>query len=48
MELDFAAIDVFEFDINELKSMVCEVNTAPGLTGTTLNKYVGKFSQFLT
>lgn len=44
--LDFGAYDVL-YNANEDKYVVIEVNTAPGLTGTTLEKYVEKFSEYL-
>ena len=41
--LDFGAVDVLYKRI-ENKAYVLEVNTAPGLTGTTLDKYVEAFN----
>lgn len=38
--LDFGAVDVF---INGKKAVVCEVNTAPGLEGSSLQAYINKF-----
>lgn len=38
--LDFGAVDVI-YNEREDKYYVLEVNTAPGLTGTTLEKYIG-------
>jgi len=44
--LDFGAVDII---YNEAKDMyyVLECNTAPGLSGTTLDKYVEVFRQFV-
>jgi len=46
MGLDFGAVDVI---YNELSSMayVLEINTAPGLTGTTLEKYTAAFREVM-
>lgn len=41
--LDFGAVDVI-FNKKENKAYVLEVNTAPGLSGTTLDKYVEAFN----
>jgi hypothetical protein len=41
-ELDFGAIDMI-YDLDTKKLMVLEINTAPGLQGTTLLKYVEMF-----
>ena len=38
LDLDFCAVDVL-WDITETGAFVIEVNTAPGLTGITLEKY---------
>lgn len=43
--LDFGAVDVLYTKRGE--AYVCEVNTACGLAGTTLNKYVEAMSKFL-
>jgi len=43
--LDFGAVDVLYTKSGE--AYVCEVNTACGLAGTTLNKYVEAVSKFL-
>ena len=37
--LDFGAVDII-WNQNQARSYVLEVNTAPGLEGTTLTKYV--------
>jgi glutathione synthase/RimK-type ligase-like ATP-grasp enzyme len=42
LELDFGAVDII-YDLEEKKLKVLEVNTAPGLEGTTLLKYVEMF-----
>ena len=42
VELQFGAVDII-WNKLENKSYVLEVNTAPGLTGTTLTKYVEAF-----
>jgi hypothetical protein len=42
LELDFGAVDII-YDLDEKKLKVLEVNTAPGLEGTTLLKYVEMF-----
>lgn len=39
LELDFGAVDI-GYNESQDKAIVFEVNTAPGLTGTTLEKYV--------
>lgn len=44
--LDFGAVDVI-FNDKEQKAYVLEVNTAPGLSGTTLEGYVGRFKAFI-
>jgi hypothetical protein len=41
--LDFGAVDIV-YNENDDKAYVLEVNTAPGLSGTTLEKYVEAFS----
>ena len=40
--LDFGAVDVV-YNVKEQKAYVLEVNSAPGLSGTTLDKYVEVF-----
>jgi len=42
--LDFGAVDVV-YNGKEQKAYVLEVNSAPGLSGTTLDKYVEVFSE---
>jgi len=42
LELDFGAVDII-YDLDAKKLKVLEVNTAPGLEGTTLHKYVEMF-----
>jgi len=44
--LDFGAVDVI-WNNHEEKAYVLEINTAPGLEGTTLDKYAHVFSNFL-
>lgn len=44
--LDFGAYDVL-YNSNSDTYVVIEVNTAPGLTGTTLEKYIEAFSTYL-
>jgi len=44
--LDFGAVDVI-WNNHYQQAYVLEVNTAPGLEGTTLTKYVNKFSEVL-
>jgi len=44
--LDFGAVDLI-YNQRAGKSYVLEVNTAPGLEGTTLEKYVAAFKQLL-
>ena len=43
LNLDFGAVDIIR-DVNR-KSYVLEVNTAPGLMGTTLQNYIGGIKQ---
>jgi glutathione synthase/RimK-type ligase-like ATP-grasp enzyme len=43
LQLDFGAVDV-GYDREHNQVAVFEVNTAPGLVGTTLNKYVEKLN----
>jgi glutathione synthase/RimK-type ligase-like ATP-grasp enzyme len=42
--LDFGAYDVI-YNSKEKKAYVLEINTAPGLTGTTLENYVNAFKE---
>ena len=42
LDLDFGAVDVV-YNGKEQKAYVLEVNSAPGLSGTTLDKYVEVF-----
>ena len=44
--LDFGAVDV-GYRERDGKIFVFEVNTAPGLTGTTLDKYVQAFKEYI-
>lgn len=44
--LDFGAVDIIYND-KQKKAYALEVNTAPGLTGTTLEKYVEMFKELL-
>ena len=44
--LDFGAIDVLYNEKNN-EAVICEVNTAPGLAGTTLEKYTEAFKEVL-
>lgn len=44
--LAFGAVDVI-FNDKEQKAYVLEVNTAPGLSGTTLEGYVARFKDYL-
>lgn len=43
--LDFGAVDVI-FNTREEQAYVLEINTAPGLMGTTLDNYVYAFSEY--
>lgn len=43
--LDFGAVDVIH-SLNDDVAYVLEVNTAPGITGTTLIKYVNAFNKY--
>ena len=45
-ELDFGAVDVI-WNANREKAYVLEINTAPGLEGTTLDNYEKVFKKFL-
>lgn len=44
-DLDFGAIDII-YNEQEDKAYILEVNTAPGLTGTTLSSYVEAFKEY--
>jgi len=44
--LDFGAVDVV-FNDKQRRAYVLEVNTAPGLSGTTLEGYAGRFKQII-
>jgi glutathione synthase/RimK-type ligase-like ATP-grasp enzyme len=44
--LDFGAFDII-YNAHEEKPYVLEVNTAPGLTGTTLENYTKIFKEFI-
>jgi len=44
--LDFGAVDVIWND-HEQKPYILEINTAPGLEGTTLEKYVAAFTKYI-
>lgn len=44
--LDFGAVDII-FNEHQNRAYALEVNTAPGLTGTTLDKYVSMFKELL-
>jgi D-alanine-D-alanine ligase-like ATP-grasp enzyme len=46
-DLDFGAVDLI-WNEHENKCYVLEVNTAPGLTGTTLSAYVNAFVKDIT
>jgi hypothetical protein len=43
--LDFGAVDMFEIGYNTKRPMIIEVNTACGLTGTTLERYTEAFKE---
>lgn len=45
LNLDFGAVDMI-YNAKQNKYFVLEINTAPGLFGTTLEKYVEQFIQF--
>lgn len=45
--LDFGAVDIGH-RLRDNKFFVFEINTAPGLYGTTLQSYVNAFSEYLT
>lgn len=44
VQLDFGAVDII-YNAHQNKYYVLEINTAPGLFGTTLDKYVEKFKE---
>jgi len=44
--LDFGAVDVI-YNQSRAEAYVLEINTAPGLTGETVNSYANYFRQFL-
>lgn len=44
--LDFGGVDVI-WNVKEQKAYVLEVNTAPGLEGTTVTNYANAFQQYL-
>lgn len=46
LDLDFGAIDVL-YRETENRAYILEINTSPGLQGTTLERYTNKFKQFL-
>jgi len=48
LELDFGAVDLLAIYEEEVlkDAVVCEVNTAPNLTGTTLTRYVEAFKKY--
>lgn len=46
LDLDFGAVDIIWNERHD-KYYVLEVNTAPGLSGTTLNKYAEKFKEYV-
>lgn len=43
--LDFGAVDII-YHRKDISPYVLEINTAPGLTGTTLQKYVEQFESY--
>jgi len=46
--LDFGAVDVLVNKVRDIEtSAICEINTAPGLEGTTLEVYAETFYKFL-
>ena len=45
LNLDFGAVDII-WNEKQNKLYVLEINTAPGLTGTTLDKYVTAFTEY--
>lgn len=44
LSLDFGAVDII-YNAHQNKYYLLEINTAPGLFGTTLDKYVEKFKE---
>ena len=44
--LDFGAVDVL-YKQRDNEAKICEVNTAPGIEGTTLTAYINKFNEVL-
>lgn len=51
LNLDFAAVDVLvktDNHDNYHDAVICEINTAPALTGTTLESYINSFKEFYT
>lgn len=46
LSLDFGAVDVLYKELDDM-AYVLEVNSAPGLEGTTLNKYIETFKENL-
>lgn len=46
LELDFGAVDVI-FNVKEGKAYVLEVNTAPGMEGTTVEDYASAFRNYI-
>lgn len=46
MKLDFGAVDIV-YNASENRYYVLEVNTAPGLDGTTIEKYAEAFSKLI-
>ena len=42
IDLDFGAVDVI-YNARQNRAYVLEVNTAPGVTGTTVDRYVDYF-----
>jgi len=44
--LDFGAVDI-GYREHDSKAFVFEINTAPGLVGTTLDKYINAFNNYL-
>jgi glutathione synthase/RimK-type ligase-like ATP-grasp enzyme len=46
--LDFGGVDIFEKDQSGVPGcLICEVNTAPGIEGTTADNYVNHIKTFL-
>jgi hypothetical protein len=45
LDLDFGAVDLL-VDRNQ-RAVICEINTAPGIEGTTLQKYVTAFKSLM-